>query len=204
MSVPPVLAGGGRGNRVARRQARRRRLEEAALYLFAGRGYHETSVDEIVGEARTSKTAFYELASSKEEFLRELLAREGGQLIEAVAATAGEGRDHRERLRRGIHAFVTACARQAPLARLLLVESVGISAGIEEVRQRLHGRFAALVEEEVRRAAAEDAFYAAADPVVFGRAVVGAVNEATAHFLSRPGADPEALAAGLCRIFAPR
>jgi len=33
--------------------------------------------------------------------------------------------------------------------------------------------------------------------------VVGAVHEATGHFLNRPGADPEALADGLCRIFAP-
>jgi hypothetical protein len=33
--------------------------------------------------------------------------------------------------------------------------------------------------------------------------VVGAVNEATGHFLARPDADPAALADGLCRIFAP-
>jgi len=49
----------------------------------------------------------------------------------------------------------------------------------------------------------DDVFYAIVDPVVFGRAVVGAVSEATGHFLGRPGADPEALADGLCRIFAP-
>jgi hypothetical protein len=87
---------------------------------------------------------------------------------------------------------------------VLLIESVGVSERIEAVRHELQGRFAAVVEEEVRRATVDqDPFYAAVDPIVFGRAVVGAVNEATGHFLHRPGADPDRLAEGLCRIFAP-
>ena len=40
-------------------------------------------------------------------------------------------------------------------------------------------------------------------PEVFGRAVVGAVYEATSHFLVDPDVDLEALIRGLCAIFAP-
>jgi hypothetical protein len=39
--------------------------------------------------------------------------------------------------------------------------------------------------------------------VVFGRAVVGAVNEAVGYFLTHPDVDPDSLADSLCRIFAP-
>ena len=39
-----------------------------------------------------------------------------------------------------------------------------------------------------------DAFYADKDPQVFGRAVVGAVNDAVAYFLTHPGADADSLA----------
>jgi hypothetical protein len=49
----------------------------------------------------------------------------------------------------------------------------------------------------------DDQFYANQDPQVFGRAVVGAVNDAVAYFLTHPGADAESLADSLCRIFAP-
>jgi AcrR family transcriptional regulator len=190
--------------RQERKEARRRRLLTAALLILAERGYNDTSVDQVVAQARTSKTTFYEFFDSKEDCVRDLLAREGGSLIHTVTAAAAQGADHRDRMRRGITAFVHACAAQRELAKVLLVESVGISERIEAVRNELQGRFAAVVEEEARRAAADaDAFYAAVDPVVFGRAVVGAVSEATGHFLGRPGADPEALADGLCRIFAP-
>ena len=190
--------------RQERKEARRRRLLAAALVILAERGYNDTSVDQVVAQARTSKTTFYEFFDSKEDCVRDLLAREGGSLIHTVTAAAAQGADHRDRMRRGITAFVHACAAQRELAKVLLVESVGISERIEAVRHELQGRFAQVVEEEVRRAAADqDPFYAAVDPVVFGRAVVGAVNEATGHFLDRPGADPEGLADGLCRIFAP-
>ena len=55
----------------------------------------------------------------------------------------------------------------------------------------------------IRLALLDDAFYANQDPQVFGRAVVGAVNDAVGYFLTHPGADAESLAESLCRIFAP-
>ena len=120
-----------------------------------------------------------------------------------ISATAGAD-GHRDRMRLGIRSFVAALSEQPQLARLLLVESVGVSEPVEAIRHRLHDRFAHMVEVEARRAAAEDPHYADVDPVVFGRAVVGAVHEATGHFLvQEDGGDPERLAEGLCRIFAP-
>ena len=189
-------------SRVERKEARRRRLLGAALAILSERGYNETSVDQIVARARTSKSTFYEFFESREDCVREILIREGGSLIQTVLVAAAQGGDHRDRMRHGIRAFVSACARERELAQVLLVESVGVSERIEEVRHDLQAQFATMVETEVRHAEHDD-FYAAVDPVVFGRAVVGAVNEATGHFLARPDADPVALADGLCRIFAP-
>ncbi len=189
--------------REERKEARRRRLLEAALKTFAEIGYYDTSVDMIVAEAHTSKTTFYEFFQSKEDCVRDILAREGGELIYRVVTEAAQGTDHRERMRRGIRAFVMACAERRQLARVLLFESVGVSPEIEAVRHNLHGKFAHVVAEEVRRAQGSDEFYAAVDPEIFGRAVVGAVNEATGASLSQRDSDPEQLAAGLCAIFAP-
>jgi AcrR family transcriptional regulator len=191
--------------RQARSDSRRERLLEAAVRLYAEKGFHETTVDDIVGGARTSKSAFYEFFDSKEDCFRQLLEKEGGELASAVLAAASEGEwwDHRDRMRRGIRAFVHFCARDRRLTRLLLVESVGISPRVEEVRHQIQGRFAAMVEEEVRSAQPHDPFYAAVDPEVFARAVVGAVNEAIGHFFSGESADPDRLTSGLIRIFAP-
>jgi AcrR family transcriptional regulator len=201
----PVRAGAGDSAdpREARRLQRRERLTQAALAMFAARGYQRTSVDDVVARARMSKSAFYELFDSKEHCFREVLAQEGGDLIHAVIAAAAGGQDHRDRMRRGIHAFVVACYKRSAVARLMMVESVGLSASVEEVRHQLQERFAHMVAEEVRLALLNDQFYANQDPQVFGRAVVGAVNDAVGYFLTHPGADAESLADSLCRIFAP-
>jgi AcrR family transcriptional regulator len=198
-----MVASGAQLRRDARQKGRRRRLAAAALELFADRGYNAASVDEIVAEARMSKSAFYEFFTSKEHCFRELLAEEGGSLIRETLAAAATGRNHHERLRLGITTFVRTCFDQAAVARLLIVESVGLSEGVDKVRHELQGRFADAVAEEVRHAKLHDPFYADMDPQVFGRAVVGAVSDSVGYFLTHPGADAGSLAESLCRIFAP-
>ena len=194
---------GAQQRRDARLEGRRARIAEAALFLFATRGYNITSVEEIVARAKASKSAFYEFFTSKEHCFRELLTEEGGALIQEVLAAAATGHNHRERLRFGIARFVQSCFERSAVARLLIVESVGLSAGVDQVRHDLQARFADAVAEEVRHALLHDPFYADKDPAVFGRAVVGAVNDAVAYFLTHPGADAESLAGSLCGIFAP-
>jgi AcrR family transcriptional regulator len=201
--VAVAAPSGAQQRRDLRIDRRRRRIADAALHLFATRGYNITSVDEIVAKAKTSKSAFYEFFKSKEHCFRELLAQEGGALIHEVLADAATGQSHRERLRLGITRFVHSCFERSAVARLLIVESVGLSAEVDHVRLELHGRFADAVGEEVRHALVHDPFYADRDPQVFGRAVVGAVNEAVAYFLTHPGADADSLAKSLCGIFAP-
>jgi AcrR family transcriptional regulator len=189
--------------RDARIEKRRRRIVEAALALFAARGYTVTSVDEIVTRARVSKSAFYEFWESKEHCFRDVLEQEGGALMHDVLADAATGHDHHERLRVGITRFVRSCFERPEVARLLIVESVGLSEGVEAVRHALQARFADAVAEEVRHALTHDAYFADKDPAVFGRAVVGAVSDAVGYYLTHPGVDADSLAASLCRIFAP-
>ena len=190
--------------RQARLEQRRRRLLQAALTLFADKGFHPTSVEDVVGAARMSKSAFYEFFQSKEDCFCGLLDQEGGAVIHQVVEAASEGRDHRDRMCRGIRGFVRSCTgRSAPVARMMVVESVGLTPRVEALRRQLQARFVNMVAEEVGRAAADgDPFYAAADPLVFGRAVVGAVNEAVGQLLA-DGGDPGTVADALCLIFAP-
>ncbi|HEY1455981.1 MAG TPA: TetR/AcrR family transcriptional regulator [Candidatus Dormibacteraeota bacterium] len=198
-----IAANPAQERRDVRVEKRRARIAASALSLFASRGYNVTSVDEIVAQAKVSKSAFYEFFESKEHCFRDLLTEEGGSLIQDVLAEAATGHNHHERLRRGITTFVRACYERSSVARLLIVESVGLSAGVDQVRSDLQARFAGAVAEEVRHAMLHDPFYADKDPQVFGRAVVGAVSDAVGYFLTHPGADADPLAESLCAIFAP-
>src|SRR5207245_11311527 len=116
-------------------------------------------------------------------------------------SSAGVG--HARRWRRGVTRLLRSRVQRSDVARLLVVESVGLSADVEALRHELQARFADAVAEEVRHAMPHDAFYADKDPVVFGRAVVGAVSDAVGYFLTHPGVDADSLAESLCVIFAP-
>ena len=189
--------------RETRREARKARLVEAALHLFATQGFNETSVDDVVAMARTSKSAFYEFWGSKEDCVRDQISAQGSALLEVVFTEAAEGADHRDRMRRGIASFVRECLARRQLARVLLVEAVGVAPAVEAARHAMEDHFAHLIEAEVRRNAGDDPFYEQIDAAVFGRAVVGATYEATAYFLREPEVDAEGLIRGLCAIFAP-
>lgn len=189
--------------RESRREARRARLVGAALHLFATQGFNDTSVDEVVARARTSKSAFYEFWGSKEDCVRDQISEQGSALLDRVFAEASEGADHRDRMRRGISRFVRECVAEQQLARVLLVEAVGVSPAVEAARHAVEDHFAHVIEAEVRRHGQGDELYEQIDAAVFGRAVVGAVYEATSYFLREPGIESEGLIAGLCRIFAP-
>ena len=85
-----AAAPGAQERRDARVDQRRKRVADAALYLFAARGYNVTSVDDIVARSKTSKSAFYEFFKSKEDCFRDVLLQEGGALIHEVTGMRHE------------------------------------------------------------------------------------------------------------------
>ncbi|MGZ4677221.1 MAG: TetR/AcrR family transcriptional regulator [Acidimicrobiia bacterium] len=81
----------GRGASVPRERAMRaqgrktrQRLSDAALRVFARRGYHQARVDDIVRVARMSHGTFYLYFANKEDLLRQL-AVECADALDALA-----------------------------------------------------------------------------------------------------------------------
>jgi len=172
----------------ARLQKHRRRILDAVALCFAERGYHETSVDRVVQRARTSKSAFYAVFANKEQAFAALLDREGERLLHAVEQAIVDEPDDRRKARQAIATFVTDCAANRTTARILLVESVGMSPAIEETRRALHARFAEMILAQAR---ARLLAKVTLDLEVIAYALVGAVNEAVVRLLETGRSDPQ-------------
>ncbi|HEY0409665.1 MAG TPA: TetR/AcrR family transcriptional regulator [Candidatus Dormibacteraeota bacterium] len=170
----------------------RGRILDAIVSLVAEQGYHETAVDDVVARARCSKSAFYACFAGKEHAFAALLEREGERLLSAVVDAVAAETDPRLRVAAGVSTAVRGCVRDAATARVLLIESVGVSPTIEERRRLLHARFAAMVLVQAQAAAARlGSPLASLDLPTLAYAVVGAVNEAVVHLLET-GGDVEA------------
>lgn len=74
-----------------RRAATRDRLVVAAQEVFAERGFHGASVEDICERAQFTRGAFYSNFSSKDELVLEISARYSGRLLAAIAEVADQG-----------------------------------------------------------------------------------------------------------------
>src|SRR3954464_6135862 len=87
-----------------RGQERRAQLVTCAARLFAERGYHPTSVADIVEALGVGKGVFYWYFSSKEELLSELLKSSHLSLRRRQQAAMGDEPDPVRRIELGIRA----------------------------------------------------------------------------------------------------
>src|SRR3954453_11461541 len=87
-------------------EERRVALLESALEVFAERGYHASSIDDIARKGGISKALIYEHFASKQDLYAELLEQHAGELFSALAEAISEaGRSATARLAGGFDAF---------------------------------------------------------------------------------------------------
>ncbi len=73
----------------ARRRATRDRVLDAASEVFAERGFHGASVEDICERAGFTRGAFYSNFSSKDDLVLELSTRQSEALVERVREASG-------------------------------------------------------------------------------------------------------------------
>jgi AcrR family transcriptional regulator len=116
MSIPPRKRLTGEERRVA--------ILDSALTVFARRGYHASSIDDIAREAGVSKALIYEHFTSKQDLYAELLEQHAGELFSALAEAISEaGRDASARLVVGFDAFCGFVEEHTVAWRMLFREA---------------------------------------------------------------------------------
>jgi TetR/AcrR family transcriptional regulator, cholesterol catabolism regulator len=166
-----------------RGRERRRQLMTCAASLFAERGYHPTSVADIVQTLGVGKGVFYWYFSSKEELLAEIL-REGHQdLRRRQQAAIGDEPDPIVRIERGMRASMTWFREHRHFFTLFQ-----FAATEERFAPVLHRNEEIAIADTVRhiKDAIVDGRIADQDPEVLAQAVVGVVEQLTrAYFFQR-------------------
>ena len=127
----------------AQRATRRKQILERALAVFAERGYHQTSISDLVSAAGVARGTFYLYFESKRAIFLELV----DQLLEQVSASvigvdesAGAPPIQDQLLDRVARIVGTITANRA-LTRMLFREAVGLD---EVIDAKLNQFYAAL------------------------------------------------------------
>jgi AcrR family transcriptional regulator len=176
--------------------ATRDKILQAALEVFAEKGYHRALVDDIVRASRTSKGAVYHHFPNKEALFLALVDEFSARLAEAVAAAIADAHGALGKVQAALTAGLETFARHRDLARILLLESVSLGPAYQSKRLEVHERFASLIQAYLDDAVAEGSI-----PPLHTRvatlAWLGAVNEVVIQWLysGRPDLRTEAVPA---------
>ena len=160
----------------------RERILQAALEVFARKGYHRALVDDIVRASSTSKGAVYHHFPNKEALFLALVDEFAGRLAVEVAAAIAGAHGALPKVQAALTAGLRAFAAHRELARILLLESVSLGAAYQSKRLEVHERFASLIRTHLDEAIAEGSI-PALDTRVATLAWLGALNEVVIQWL---------------------
>ena len=105
-------------------EQRRRQLLDVSLDVFAERGFHATSMDDVALAAGVTKPVLYQHFPNKRGLFTELLDDVGHQLLVELIAATSSASNGREQVERGFEAYFTFVGRRPAAFRLLFGASV--------------------------------------------------------------------------------
>jgi AcrR family transcriptional regulator len=163
-------------------QETRTRILEAAVKVFATKGYHDTKVDDIVSESSTSKGSFYFYFPSKQDIFL-ALSDTFADLLESKITQAMEKEAHgMQQMDSALRSSLGLFTQYRGLAKIALVQAVGLGAVFEERRRAINNRLTTLIQTRLERAAA-DGSIPPLQAEITARAWVGALNEVVIHWI---------------------
>ena len=107
-----------------RAEERRARILDAALEVFARRGFHGSSIDEIAQAAGVSKALIYEHFPSKRDLHVSLLEANVQEIFVRLAESAATSDPGEVRLRAGVDAFLSFVETRRDAFRMLFRDAV--------------------------------------------------------------------------------
>jgi AcrR family transcriptional regulator len=133
-------------------------VRAAALRLFREKGYHATSMRDIAAEVGINKGSLYSYIRSKEDLLIPVFERAMRVLLAQIEQiTSDASLEPTERLRRAIHAHVTAVADNLETLTVYLSEWRQLAAEslttVRMQRERYAALFLGILEDGVRQEA---------------------------------------------------
>ncbi|HET7554293.1 MAG TPA: TetR/AcrR family transcriptional regulator [Gaiellaceae bacterium] len=162
-------------NRTDAQEEKRRRLLDAAVRVFARKGYHASRVSDIAEQAGVAHGLLYHYFASKEDVLRAVFRETWRALIETIRSVEEAGDSPREQLRKVAEILLRSWRREPDLVRVLVLE-VTRSQHLRGEMDEIVESFAA-IQEIVERGQADGSIRADLDARLASYVFYGAVEE---------------------------
>lgn len=147
LTVNANLVGRERLPKEVLEEHQRDRVLDAAVGVFAARGYNSTTVDHLVAAARIGVGSFYALFSGKEDCFLTLFDRIVADARERIESAAPAGAPWAARATTGLRVVLDLVAEEPQRARIVIVEAPSAGSAAEHRYGRLADELAAALRE---------------------------------------------------------
>jgi TetR/AcrR family transcriptional regulator, fatty acid metabolism regulator protein len=176
--------------------ATRERILDAALDVFSSKGYHDSSVDDVVRESNTSKGAVYFHFANKQQLFVALVDKFANLLERRVNDAIENQPNSVARIRAALEACLETFSKYRPLAKILLVQAVGLGTIFEQKRMEVLERFARLIQTNLEQAIASGEL-SPVDAEITAQAWLGSIYQLVIRWVYLGEPKPDRLTATL-------
>jgi AcrR family transcriptional regulator len=167
----------------------RSRILEAAVTVFASKGYHNTKVDDIVAESQTSKGSFYFYFPSKQGIFLALVDTFADLLENRLRNRIASETSGMARVDLALRVCLEIFGQYRGLAKIALVQATGLGLAFEEKRRTVNDRFIQIIKENLDQAIT-DRSIRPMDTEIIACAWMGALNEIVLRWVYTGQPDP--------------
>jgi len=168
----------------------RKRILDAALSVFSRKGYYDARMDDIVTEADSSKGSVYFHFSSKETLFLALIDEFAHLLEESLNQAINSEQGGMRRVEAALNAGLSVFGKYQKLAKIFLVQAVGLGQIFETKRLKILDGFAVLIKRHLDEAIADNDIQPI-DTTIVAYAWVGAINELVMRWIQTGQPEPE-------------
>ena len=171
-------------------QRTRNRILDAAINVFAQKGYHDAKVDDIVDESGTSKGSVYFHFPNKERIFLSVIDEFADILEERLTEDVGGSSGSIYKVDSALRGMLDTFGRYRQLAKIFLVQAVGLGAAFEEKRMEIEERFVRIIQQNLDDAIA-DGDIPPIDTEVAALCWMGAIYEVVIRWVHTGQPEPE-------------
>ncbi len=157
---------------------RRQQILSAAREVFARRGYHQATIDDIVASAGVARGTFYLYFEDKRAVFSDLIDRLSAKLTMAIVSivTTDPARSVDAQVRGNIRAIIGTCLAERTMTRILFTDATGIDADFDRKLATFYDTVVQLLTESLKEGQ-RLGIVADGEPRVLAYLSIGALKE---------------------------
>ncbi|WP_456430736.1 TetR/AcrR family transcriptional regulator [Thermosulfuriphilus sp.] len=165
---------------------KRQKILQAAIRVFARKGFFNSRISEIAKEAGVADGTIYLYFNNKYDILITIFEKEMGAIIQKVKGELAEIEDPRKKLERFAYLHLSLVEENRDLAEVIQVELRQSTKFMKEYRNKKFAEYVNIISGIVRAGQAQGVFRSDVMPGVFKRAFFGALDEMSRFWILSP------------------